>query len=153
MISRILALVSTISSITSVDAFTVSTNDRSSSRLHYRDLHDDTGFTKRQLPAGPFGILPTPSNQDHPSSAVDTNSFTFSVLEPEPLITRSYAQSTSYSHLDLPASATNDIDFEKAVEIGAGRVAMISALVLILDEVFTGESFPEQFVQLVGGHL
>ncbi|KAL3785332.1 hypothetical protein ACHAWO_008604 [Cyclotella atomus] len=153
MISRILVLVSTISSITSLDAFTVSTNDRSSSRLHYRDLHDDTGFTKRQLPAGPFGILPTPSNQDHPSSAVDSNSFTFSVLEPEPLITRSYAQSTSYSHLDLPASATNDIDFEKAVEIGAGRVAMISALVLILDEVFTGESFPEQFVQLVGGHL
>ena len=154
MISRIFVLVSTISSVKSVDAFTASTNDRSTSRLHYRDLHDDTGFTKRQLPAGPFGILPPPSNQDHPSTAVDTNSFTFGFLEPEPLITRSYAQSTSYSpNLDLPASATNDINFEKAVEIGAGRLAMISALVLILDEVFTGESFPEQFVQLLGGHL
>lgn len=142
------------SSISSVDAFTVSTNDRSKTRLCYRDLRDDTGFTKRQLPAGPFGILPPPSDQDHPSSTADIELFTFGFLEPEPLITRSYAQSTSYSpNLDLPASALKDLDFEKAVEISVGRVAMISALVLIVHEVFTGESFPEQFVQLTSLHL
>ena len=160
MISKI-AAVCAISSIASVDAFAMQTGrHHTTTRLQYRDLSQDEWFTTRELPSGPFGILPPPSSvsidQDiTPSLQTNASPYTFRT-DQEPLIPLSFAQSSSHSpNYDLPASSTmnKDIELKKAVEIIFGRVAMLAAMVLIIEEIFTGESFPQQFLQLIGGAL
>lgn len=140
-----------ISSIASAHAFITTTNKQFPTRLQYRELNDDS-FTKRQLPTGAFGILPLPTAEQ--DASIDTNTYTFNTVESEPFITQSYVQSTSYSpNLDLPASADKGLEFEKAMEVSIGRVAMMAAIVLIATEILTGASFPEQFLQLGGLQL
>lgn len=138
--------------ISSVGAFTISPNNkRTTTCLYYREQYDDSRFTKRQLPTGAFGILPEPTIADDQDISLDQYSFT-SVIEDEPLISPTLAKCISYSpNLDLPSSAMadNNIEFEKSLEISVGRVAMMAALVLIAEEVFTGASFPEQIVHLI----
>jgi hypothetical protein len=73
------------------------------------------------------------------------------------LISASYPiQIASYCpNVDLPASAarkvdTNVADFTEAIELSVGRIAMMSALFLFMDEIVTGQSLPQQFLRLIG---
>ena len=149
MFSKI-AITCAISSMASTDAFTIIPNKISKTNLNYRNQYDDLWNTNHQLPSGAFGILPSPIEQD---IAMDPASYS-SVIEPEPFITASHPQNISYSpKIDLPTSASieRDIEFENVLEISLGRVAMMAALVLIVEEIWTGHSFPEQLVRLIGG--
>lgn len=160
MISKI-ATICAISSIATADAFAMQTCKRHTTRLQYQDLSEDEWFNscERELPSGAFGILPPQSSvstdQDTAQSLQNTSSYTFRT-DQGPLIPPSFAPNTSYSpNFDLPASSatSKDIEFKKAIELSFGRIAMLAASVLIIEEILTGESFPQQFMQLIEGGL
>jgi hypothetical protein len=138
-----------------------SANKPLASGLFYRERYDDESqFTQTHLPSGPFGILPSPASMTAQDTARLEHTLpfsTFAAIEPEPLISASYPiQITSYCpNLDLPASAarkvdTNVADFTEAIELSVGRIAMMSALFLFIDEIVTGQSLPQQFLRLIG---
>lgn len=166
MIAKIVTFSYTISSIiASVDAFTIAAMNKqpTTTHLNYRDQHyNDELFTAQNtgLPSGAFGILPSPTFTDQDvASYQDSVSYMHNFIETEALIpssSSSVQSMASYSpDLDLPSSATvvdNNIGFHTEIEVYAGRIAMMAAIVLLGKEIVTGASFAEQFVQLLGGH-
>ncbi|KAL7522624.1 hypothetical protein ACHAWX_007320 [Stephanocyclus meneghinianus] len=137
------------------------TNKPLASRLFYREHFDnESQCTQTQLPSGPFGILPSPTSVTEQDAARLEHTLpftTFAAIEPEPLISASYPlQITSYCpNVDLPASATRKVDtnfaqFTEAIELSVGRMAMMSALFLFMDEIVTGQSLPQQLSLLIG---
>ena len=165
MIAKIVTFYTISSIIASVDAFTIAAMNKqpTTTHLNYRDQHyNDELFTAQNtgLPSGAFGILPSPTFTDQDvASYQDSVSYMHNFIETESLIPSSSSSvqaMSSYSpDLDLPSSATvvdNNIGFHTEIEVYAGRIAMMAAIVLLGKEIVTGASFAEQFVQLLGGH-
>eukprot|EP00804_Cyclotella_cryptica_P001817 CCRYP_018414-RA/>CCRYP_018414-RA protein AED:0.23 eAED:0.23 QI:0/-1/0/1/-1/1/1/0/164 len=134
------------------------------SRLLYREHDDDSSqFAHTHLPSGPFGILPSPTSMTEQDATRLEHTLpfsTFTAIEPEPLISASYPiQISSYCpSVDLPASATRKIDknlaeLTEAIELSVGRIAMMSALILFMDEILTGQSLPQQFLSVIGEQM
>lgn len=70
----------------------------------------------------------------------------------DPVVPQTTTQSTRILHGDLPVQMQlpkKSIQAVGTAELAAGRMSMIAAVILVGNELFTGESLPDQFVDLL----